>query len=1399
MCDSEDFGARGSRENDACPRLGQLIRRLCSPFMINSINCSTPITDEIGNKKTQVYAWSGKVLKQSQAVSGTTYTTMSFFDGAGRVIGTIDANDNGSTIAYNALGLKSAVGGQARSVAGSMVTPELVIDYNPNGTVLKTTQVIDAGTTRATSYTTNGIGEVVQTETSVGSGGSAKTLRVTNAYDAVGNITTQTSGYDADYSAKTTKSSSWSYDSHSRVLTKTIGSGDSSSETTSYSYDAMGNRTSVTDPRQKRTTANGGSYTASFVLTLQYDQLGRLIEADLPYSADASNKTPTTKYLYDARGKLVKRQEADGEVRSYAYTPRSLLSSSTITDTDGTAAYTTKYAYNEAGLTTSTTTPSGRVDYFEYDEAGHILRQGNYTLGFTSYSYDGNGNVVSKRDGRTDIDGTVRYSYTVDNLIASVTDAKGNATTMTYDRWGQRLSSSDANGNTRSYSYDELGRVVAETTPLGASMSYVYDAWGNAISQTDARGNVFSRNYNAENHMTSETARSADGSQIQTTSYSYDEGGDLKASDNGVRTEYNLSGGVYQADPYDLTTAKTTSIGSSSVAMAFAYDERQRITKESYADASSVNYHYNKLDQLTSLSDGAGASIGALSYDAYGRLQTLSLSSGIGKAFAYDTQDRLAGLTYSAGTSELADYSLKYDLASNIVEKNSNTYSYDAVNQLVGSSENGWFQKKPADISPQYTVADRDYSGSSILQFDSTKISQTSELKLDTASRSVGVDLGQEYGVNMIELHPKATNTPEWHSRVRQQDLAVYVSSDNGTSTSATSGYQQVTGWRLTTNSDGSMLITFAKIETVRYIKVNTIWDDRDIDNESVDDYATFTNKAIDLVKVWVLSTYQTRNYSYDAIGNISSLNKDGSSQRYDYYTNSSGKPLNLLKKDADWYYDYDKAGNRILKAKAISSGTLGSVTPDTSKEYWNYTWDLYNRLSTATQTVDGVAKTVSYTYDAENFRVQRTDSSGTVVYGYDRNAALAYEKNLTTGLTRTITYVNGIIVGWTDTDSSGTTTKYNAVTDNLGSVTKVTDASGKILWQSEYTPYGEVAGAEGSIDFDGMYTGQDIDPFTGLTYHWNRWRSEDGTRFVSEDPAQDGINWYSYAGNNPLRFTDPSGLDAYDFYSGLESGTQDTDHTSYENAISRTHEGESGYEGSVYQHYDQQQIAKVNGQGGIWDDVYIDDQYQGRQWTPNPEPTAAQAAVTSAGDTGSSSSFGSWLGSQVSQNLLVQGALITGRNLQLLANGAYDLTDQFARLLDSRMSANDLFLATGIPGVSLPSDIAALGRLGAGAEAGVTTDFLSDVTVVSKGKVVGQGTVDLRGIISDILSGDAPVRDIFQNREGLLPVQPSGYYKEFTVPTPGVSGAGSQRIIQGAGGELYYTPNHYGSFVPLN
>ncbi len=100
-------------------------------------------------------------------------------------------------------------------------------------------------------------------------------------------------------------------------------------------------------------------------------------------------------------------------------------------------------------------------------------------------------------------------------------------------------------------------------------------------------------------------------------------------------------------------------------------------------------------------------------------------------------------------------------------------------------------------------------------------------------------------------------------------------------------------------------------------------------------------------------------------------------------------------------------------------------------------------------------------------------------------------------------------------------------------------------------------------------------------------------------------------------------------------------------------------------------------------------------------------------------------------------------------------------------------------------------------------TRFIDGVTVVDKktGQTF-QGTVDLEPTLDRIKSGGSfPHRrdgTKFENRDGDLPAQPDGYYKEYVHPTPGVPGPGPQRIVVGKDGDMYYTPDHYKTFIQI-
>lgn len=97
-------------------------------------------------------------------------------------------------------------------------------------------------------------------------------------------------------------------------------------------------------------------------------------------------------------------------------------------------------------------------------------------------------------------------------------------------------------------------------------------------------------------------------------------------------------------------------------------------------------------------------------------------------------------------------------------------------------------------------------------------------------------------------------------------------------------------------------------------------------------------------------------------------------------------------------------------------------------------------------------------------------------------------------------------------------------VADHLSSTRALMDSAGNVVEQVSYDSFGDSAGS--ALTRYG-YTGRERDADTGLYYYRARWYDPQQGRFISEDPIglAGGINLYGYVANNPLRFTDPSGL----------------------------------------------------------------------------------------------------------------------------------------------------------------------------------------------------------------------------------------------------------------------------------
>ena len=127
-----------------------------------------------------------------------------------------------------------------------------------------------------------------------------------------------------------------------------------------------------------------------------------------------------------------------------------------------------------------------------------------------------------------------------------------------------------------------------------------------------------------------------------------------------------------------------------------------------------------------------------------------------------------------------------------------------------------------------------------------------------------------------------------------------------------------------------------------------------------------------------------------------------------------------------------------------------------------------------------------------------------------------------------------------------------------------MTDEHGGVLWRARYHPFGRPTIQEQRAGFtlDLRLPGQLEDEETGLFYNDHRYYDPDTGRYVSPDPLglRGGINSYAYAGGNPLRFIDPSGLLLFAF-----DGTNNSNPAMDGSTLSNVVKFRNAYIGNAY------------------------------------------------------------------------------------------------------------------------------------------------------------------------------------------------------------------------------------------
>ncbi len=251
--------------------------------------------------------------------------------------------------------------------------------------------------------------------------------------------------------------------------------------------------------------------------------------------------------------------------------------------------------------------------------------------------------------------------------------------------------------------------------------------------------------------------------------------------------------------------------------------------------------------------------------------------------------------------------------------------------------------------------------------------------------------------------------------------------------------------------------------------------------------------------------------------------------------------------------FTYDIWGNLLTMAVTQGSAPTLSVAVSTSNRITNagFTYDAAGNLTNSgsgVMTYDAenrlvTAAGVTYTYDGDGKRVKK--SSGKL-YWTGVGSDPLYETDLAGNNQTEYIYFGGKRVA--RRDPSGAVFYY--FSDHLGSASVVTSATGMIVEESDYYPFGGERVITNSDPNQYKFTGKERDAESGLDYFIARHYSSNLGRFLqpdefsggpvdafsSNDPLPDSplpyaditnpqsLNKYSYTWNNPLRHTDPNG-----------------------------------------------------------------------------------------------------------------------------------------------------------------------------------------------------------------------------------------------------------------------------------
>lgn len=633
-------------------------------------------------------------------------------------------------------------------------------------------------------------------------------------------------------------------------------------------------------------------------------------------------------------------------------------------------------------------------------------------------------------------------------------------------------------------------RVGASTDSGGVVSQYKYDLLGRILQKTDPEGHGTFFHY-AETYFEntdSVQAGTVSTSNRRTTRYTYD---------------------VYGRPTRVVDPAQDTTV--------LEYDPVNRVVRTVNAEQGETRYEYGAVE-LNRIVDPTGKAY-AFSHNGLGWLTSESHPGGPTLQYGYDENGNVTQHVNGRGQAI--------------------TYGYDALDQLTTRAADGVTTSYHTDPALRFTVAQNPGSADT-LRFD---LAGRPEQEVTVRG---GVRYVREMSHDVMDQRTELRLVSPWQRTAAYRynnllQLDTLQDLKGGITRLSYNGDRQLTKILLPTGL--SIARDYPSTHITAEISYSNSSLNADLGVGYAHDARALIGSRVDLQQDTV------RDYSYDRVGRLTGY--EDSEVETSTSTNCSG--TELVSEDGGMCvpegnrtfiggggYTYDRVGNRTDSGAEYELGTNRLLAfagyrmeydadGNLTRKYWaadslqfnqRLAWNSLGELESVTTN----GQTVFYGYDGWGRRIRRTAPDGVVAQiVYDGPDLLIEDRS--DGSREEYTFYPGI-------DDPHSVVKdgvlYYYLRHFPADVVGLVNANSELVNLYRYHSFGRDSLVSEQVPNALRFQARELDRVTDLYYFRARWYDADMGRFLSEDPIglEGGINLYAFAGNNPVNFTDPWGLD---------------------------------------------------------------------------------------------------------------------------------------------------------------------------------------------------------------------------------------------------------------------------------